>query len=109
VYLIFLICKPFGLISVSIRLSDFFGALILTIVATFSWLYVVLLVLLLVGIEFRRGLGLRQTWCDWTCGCALFCLKYVVIVIGIRVTAIAVAPHVGRVRFSCGILEGLKE
>jgi hypothetical protein len=105
-----LVCEPFALASISIRLPFPSGSVVLAIgvVAAFGWFCVVLLALVLVGIGFGWGLGLSRTWYDQMCGCALFCLGYVVVVIGIRVTAIAVAPHVGRVGFGCGIPEVLR-
>jgi hypothetical protein len=106
-YLAFLVCEPFRLVPVSIRSFDSSGPLVLTVVATFGLLYIVLLALVLVGIGFRRRLGLSQTLCDRMCGCVLFCRRYIVVIIRIQVTAIAVAPHVGRVGFGCGILEVL--
>jgi len=98
-----LVCEPFALVSTSIRLSFLFGLLVLAIgvVAVLGWVYVVVLVPVFMG---NGGWGLGLSWSDRGCGCALFCLGYVVLVIGIRVTAIAVAPHVGRVGFGCGIL-----
>ena len=101
-----LVCEPFALVSTSIRLSFLFGLLVLAIgiVAVLGGVYIVVLVFVFMGIG---GWGLGLSWSDRGCGCALFCLGYVVVVIGIRVTAIAVAPHVGRVGFSCGIPEVL--
>jgi hypothetical protein len=105
-----LVCEPFALASISIRLSFLFGLLVLSIgvVAVLGWVYVTVLVLVFVGIGFGWGLGLSWTWCDRGGGCALFCLGYVVVIVRIRVTAIAVAPHVGRVGFGCGIPEVLR-
>src|SRR6267154_2187196 len=102
-----LVCEPFALAFTSIGLPFIFGPVVLVIgvVAVLGWVYVVVLALVFVGIGIGWGLGL--SWSDRGCGCALFCLGYVVLIIGIRVTAIAVAPHVGRVGFGCGIPEVL--
>jgi hypothetical protein len=102
-----LVCEPFALTSISIRLPFLSGSVVLAIgvVAAFGWFCVVLLALVLVGIGFRGGLGL--SWSDRGCGCALFCLGYVVVVIQVRVTAIAVTSHVGLASFGCGILKVL--
>jgi hypothetical protein len=85
VCLVSLVCEPFALISVSVSLPVSFGLLVLSIcvVAVLGCICVVVLALVFVGIGFGWGLGLSQTWYDRTCGCVLFCLGYVVVVVGI--------------------------
>jgi hypothetical protein len=55
-----LVCEPFVLVSVSIRLPVHFGLLVLSIgvVAILGWVYVAFLALVFVGIGFGWGLGL---------------------------------------------------
>jgi hypothetical protein len=88
--------ESFALVSVSVCLPVPFGLLVLSIgvVAVPGCVYVAVLALVFVGIGFGWGLGLSRTWYDRTCGCALFCLGYVVIVVGIRVIAVAITSHV---------------
>ena len=109
VCLVSLVCEPFALVSAPVCLPVPFGLLVLSIgiVAILGCVCVAVLAPVFVGIGFGGGLGLSRTWYDRTCGCVLFCLGYVVVVVGIRVTALAVASHAGRVGFSCGIPEVL--